>query len=183
MARKVGLKAGTESEPKLSEEQQIYVVSCLASFKTLDWIVKDVAERFGVSLTKQAVWYYSPANPGCPERWKNLFDEVRTDREKNIARIASANLWYRTEMLDEMLHDAKERGNKVLAAALARQIAEDTGGVYTKTREFTGPGGTPLMSGAVSISAVDLMASLRCEPAAAAQSGPIVPEDPEPPEQ
>ena len=179
MARNPGGKAGTETEPKLSEEHQIYVVSCLANFKTLDWIVKDLNERFGLTVTKQAVWYYSPANASCPDRWKELFDAVRIEREKNMGRIASANLWRRVEMLDEDIQTLRAKGNLIGAAALSRQIAEDIGGSYTKTREFTGANGAPLVPAAVPLTAealLTLAASMPRPEPTAKPDAPVVPE-------
>jgi hypothetical protein len=71
--------AGAPGSPgKLTTAQQEYVVERLAAFENPDTVVRSVGEKFGIAITRQALWRYDPTrNPGCPARWTVLFHARR----------------------------------------------------------------------------------------------------------
>lgn len=179
-ARKVLAPPARSSEPtpKLTEEAKVYVVTSMALWKTPTEILKVLAEEFGTPISTPALYNYDPRNPNCPERWKDLHAATRKAYVEGVANLAGSSKAWRIDQLLGLHERAKAAGNLVLAAALLKQIAEDHGDVYTKVRELTGPGGTPLAGNVVTIDAGSLLAGLRGETAAPPVAAPAL----EPPE-
>ena len=67
--------AGAPGGPgKLTTAQQEYVVERLAAFCNPGEVVRSVREKFGITLTRQAVEQYDPTRDRrCPARWTTLF--------------------------------------------------------------------------------------------------------------
>ncbi len=67
--------AGAPGGPgKLTTAQQEYVVERLAAFDNPGTVAHGVREKFGITLTRQAVEQYDPTRDRrCPARWTTLF--------------------------------------------------------------------------------------------------------------
>ncbi|KNY13099.1 hypothetical protein AKG11_30990 [Shinella sp. SUS2] len=134
-------------KPKLTREQQTYVVQALACFDTPSVVVASVKKDFGVTLSPQLVETYDPtkkAGRNVAARWKALFEETRKTFLEDTASIAISHRAVRLRALQRMADKAEGQGNMVLASSLLKQAAEEVGGSYTNRRELTGKDGKDL---------------------------------------
>lgn len=134
-------------KPKLTREQQTYVVQALACFDTPSVVVASVKKDFGVTLSPQLVETYDPtkkAGRNVAARWKALFEETRKTFLEDTASIAISHRAVRLRALQRMADKAEGQGNMVLSASLLKQAAEEVGGSYTNRRELTGKDGKDL---------------------------------------
>lgn len=134
-------------KPKLTREQQTYVVQALACFDTPSVVVASVKKDFGVTLSPQLVETYDPtkkAGRNVASRWKALFEETRKTFLEDTASIAISHRAVRLRALQRMADKAEGQGNMVLASSLLKQAAEEVGGSYTNRRELTGKDGKDL---------------------------------------
>ncbi|MCR6502580.1 DUF2280 domain-containing protein [Shinella sp. CPCC 101442] len=134
-------------KPKLTREQQTYVVQALACFDTPSVVVASVKKDFGVTLSPQLVETYDPtkkAGRNVAARWKALFEETRKTFLEDTASIAISHRAVRLRALQRMADKAETQGNMVLASSLLKQAAEEVGGSYTNRRELTGKDGKDL---------------------------------------
>lgn len=134
-------------KPKLTREQQTYVVQTLACFDTPSLVVASVKKDFGVTLSPQLVETYDPtkkAGRNVAARWKALFEETRKTFLEDTASIAISHRAVRLRALQRMADKAEGQGNMVLASSLLKQAAEEVGGSYTNRRELTGKDGKDL---------------------------------------
>ncbi len=134
-------------KPKLTREQQTYVVQALACFDTPSVVVASVKKDFGVTLSPQLVETYDPtkkAGRNVAARWRALFEETRKTFLEDTASIAISHRAVRLRALQRMADKAEGQGNMVLSASLLKQAAEEVGGSYTNRRELTGKDGKDL---------------------------------------
>lgn len=134
-------------KPKLTREQQTYVVQALACFDTPSVVVASIKKDFGVTLSPQLVETYDPtkkAGRNVAARWKALFEETRKTFLQDTASIAISHRAVRLRALQRMADKAEGQGNMVLASSLLKQAAEEVGGSYTNRRELTGKDGKDL---------------------------------------
>lgn len=122
---------------KLTTDQQIFIVECLATFMTPTETAEAVREEFDLKepIARSTIQEYNPErNKEIAKKWKDLFDECRKRFISEIDNVGIAHQAYRLRELQKLYHQAG--ANKVLKAALLRQGAEERGGVYTSKREL-----------------------------------------------
>ncbi len=103
-------------KPKLTREQQTYVVQALACFDTPSVVVASVKKDFGVTLSPQLVETYDPtkkAGRNVAARWKALFEETRKTFLEDTASIAISHRAVRLRALQRMADKAEGQGNMV----------------------------------------------------------------------
>ena len=119
--------AGAPGGPgKLTTAQQEYVVERLAAFDNPGAVVRSVREKFGITLTRQAVEQYDPTRDRrCPARWTTLF------RLRRQAILESKGLHGAVERAAQSR--SRERvarcASAGLAADLLATLARQTAGV------------------------------------------------------
>jgi len=142
---------------KLTEEQQVFIVEQLATYRTATEVIGDVAEAFdGVVVTKQQVQRYDVASPGgrCSKKLRARFASVRAEWQRQTAEEGVANQRYRLRDLQlqreilleqiRVLRESDRPNRKLLAELLAewrevlKQSAQETGDVFTNRHKFEG---------------------------------------------
>jgi hypothetical protein len=132
---------------KLTEDVQTFVVQQLACFLTPSEAAAAVSEVFGLEITRQQAWKYSPENnPELAPKWRAMFEATRAAFVAETAQIGIAHRSYRLRRLERYLHRAEETKHYALAAQLLKQAAEEMGEAYTSRREITGKDGAPLVT-------------------------------------
>jgi hypothetical protein len=133
----------------LSEDAQAFIVQALACGRKPSLVVKDVKAEFGVTVSREQVFFYHPERGSKDKRlalrWKNLFARTRYAFEAEKARVGIAQQVYRLMLYQRAAEYYEERGNYVLAAEMAVLAAKEVGGGYTNRRELTGRGSEPLV--------------------------------------
>lgn len=135
--------------PKLTKTQQRFIVQALARFRTPTEVASEVAERFGVEVSRQQVWHYHIESGEQAAEWRKLHDETRAQFVKETALIGVSHLAFRLSTYQRMLERALAMGNLNLAKEILEQAAKDSGGLFTNRREMSGMGGGPVALGIV----------------------------------
>jgi hypothetical protein len=139
---------------KLGDEHKMYVVVRLAGFDSPREVMEGLRADFGIVIARQSVEYYDPtygAGTELAERWKTLFTETRARVLAGRALIGAANKMVRVRWLDQMVHEAREKGDTRHAAQLLVQAAMEMGDRFTNRQklEHSGKDG-----GAIGLAAV-----------------------------
>jgi hypothetical protein len=80
-SRAIGEQARRKEPSRLSDEQRAWIVRRLAAYDSPTAIRRDVRERFGIAVSRQAIEQYDPTrDPKRGKRWAGLFYTVRKDR-------------------------------------------------------------------------------------------------------
>jgi len=135
----------------LSTEVKAFIVQSLACYDTPAKVIELVKENFRVTVTRQQVSAYDPANAmakSLSQKWVDLFNVTRTRFQTEITDIPIANKAYRLRTLDRMMNKAENMRNMALAATLIEQAAKECGDAYTNKQkvEHTGKDGGPIES-------------------------------------
>ena len=135
----------------LSTEVKAFIVQSLACYDTPAKVIELVKENFMVTVTRQQVSAYDPANAmakSLSQKWVDLFNVTRTRFQTEITDIPIANKAYRLRTLDRMMNKAENMRNMALAATLIEQAAKECGDAYTNKQkvEHTGKDGGPIES-------------------------------------
>ena len=132
---------------KLEHEQQIFVVQLIAVYRTPSQVKALVKEEFQIEISRQSVEYYDPTkNPELSEELQKIFKDTR-EAYLNPENVGIFHQAYRLDSLQRMAIKAEQSNQTRMAAALLKQAAEETGGIYTNRRELTGKDGAPLENG------------------------------------
>ncbi|HDR2276443.1 TPA: DUF2280 domain-containing protein [Enterobacter ludwigii] len=131
----------------LSTEVKAFIVQSLACYETPAKVIELVKENFKVTVTRQQVSAYDPANAmakSLSQKWVDLFNSTRTRFQTEITDIPIANKAYRLRALDRMMTKAEGMRNMALAATLMEQAAKEVGDAYSNKQkvEHTSPDGT-----------------------------------------
>ena len=129
---------------KLSQEQKVFVVELLASYRMPSEVVREVKERFGIDISPQAVEAYDPtkrAGKRLSKELRALFESARAEYVARVSNVAVTQLVVRMEILQKGVLEFVRKGNYLGAAQLLEQVARDVGGMYTNRRELSGCGG------------------------------------------
>ncbi len=120
----------------LSREVQEYIVTALARYGTPTQVARAVKEEFGIEITRQAVFRYSPERPGADvaktlaalfKRERKKYNEVQDD---DLPTLGRGGMKFRCRILQRMAFDAEAKGQIAVAAALLKQIAMEEGGSF-----------------------------------------------------
>jgi len=135
----------------LSTEVKAFIVQSLACYDTPAKVIELVKENFKVTVTRQQVSAYDPANAmakSLSQKWVDLFNTTRKRFQTEITDIPIANKAYRLRTLDRMMTKAENMRNMALAATLIEQAAKECGDAYTNKQkvEHTGKDGGPIES-------------------------------------
>jgi hypothetical protein len=129
---------------RLTNEQQTFIIQCLARFKTPSETQELARINFDIEITRQSVETYDPtthAGRNLRAKLQALFWEMREKFLEEIAAIDVSHKVVRLRELSELYHHAKKIKNYVVAAARLEQAAKEVGGIYTNKREHSGPNG------------------------------------------
>lgn len=131
----------------LSTEVKAFIVQSLACYETPAKVIELVKENFKVTVTRQQVSAYDPANAmakSLSQKWVDLFNSTRTRFQTEITDIPIANKAYRLRALDRMMTRAEGMKNMALAASLMEQAAKEVGDAYSNKQkvEHTSPDGS-----------------------------------------
>ncbi|EKN4025029.1 TPA: DUF2280 domain-containing protein [Yersinia enterocolitica] len=131
----------------LSTEVKAFIVQSLACYDTPAKVIELVKENFKVTVTRQQVSAYDPANAmakSLSQKWVDLFNTTRTRFQTEITDIPIANKAYRLRALDRMMTKAESMRNMALASSLIEQAAKEVGDAYTNRQkvEHTSPDGS-----------------------------------------
>lgn len=131
----------------LSTEVKAFIVQSLACYDTPAKVIELVKENFRVTVTRQQVSAYDPANAmakSLSQKWVELFNTTRTRFQTEITDIPIANKAYRLRTLDRMMNKAENMRNMALAASLMEQAAKEVGDAYTNRQkvEHSSPDGS-----------------------------------------
>lgn len=131
----------------LSTEVKAFIVQSLACYDTPAKVIELVKENFKVTVTRQQVSAYDPANAmakSLSQKWVDLFNTTRTRFQTEITDIPIANKAYRLRTLDRMMTKAENMRNMALAASLMEQAAKEVGDAYTNRQkvEHSSPDGS-----------------------------------------
>lgn len=135
----------------LSTEVKNFIVQSLACYETPAKVIELVKENFKVTVTRQQVSAYDPANAmarSLSKKWVDLFNATRTRFQNEISDIPIANKAYRLRVLDRMTVNAERMKNYGMTAQLLEQAAKEVGEAYTNRQkvEHTGKDGGPIES-------------------------------------
>ncbi|HAS0772641.1 TPA: DUF2280 domain-containing protein [Enterobacter hormaechei] len=131
----------------LSTEVKAFIVQSLACYETPAKVIELVKENFKVTVTRQQVSAYDPANAmakSLSQKWVDLFNATRARFQTELSDIPIANKAYRLRVLDRMMTNAEKMRNMALAASLMEQAAKEVGDAYSNKQkvEHTSPDGT-----------------------------------------
>ena len=125
-------KRTRRKEPsRLNDEQRAWIVRRLAAYDSPTTIRRDVRERFGIAVSRQAIEQYDPTRD-CKrgKRWADLFYTVRKDRIGSEAdQITRARQIERVVLrIVELLE------SRILTGAAPRGFAKDVFAITDEDR-------------------------------------------------
>ncbi|MBD8159223.1 DUF2280 domain-containing protein [Pantoea agglomerans] len=123
----------------LSTEVKAFIVQSLACYETPAKVIELVKENFNVTVTRQQVSAYDPANAmakSLSKKWVDLFNATRERFKNEISDIPIANRAYRLRVLDRMAVNAEKMKNLGMTAQLLEQAAKEVGDVYTNRQKL-----------------------------------------------
>ena len=132
--------------PKLTVEQQTFIVVRLACFESLKAIGLEFKEEFGIEVDKRQIENYNARRPSKKPhpKWIELFEETRKRFLEDVSDIPIASMAVRLRRLERLYTKTEEGKNTPLAADLLKQAALDVGGAFTNQRQLTGKDGGPI---------------------------------------
>lgn len=121
--------------PKLSKDQQVYIIQSLACFHSISRILTNVKQEYNIDLTKQAVSRYDPNTINghkLSDEFKKIFNDTRQQYLAQITTIGIAHQKVRLEKLETHINnlETKTNPNIPLIAELLEQAARECGGMY-----------------------------------------------------
>jgi hypothetical protein len=124
-----------ESMRTLTDEIKEFIVKGLACFDTPSQVVDAVKVTFGIEVSRQQVYVYSPtcSQPPSP-RWRELYAATRQAYLREVAEIGIAQKTVRLAMLDRMAQHAMAHNRTNQAAEFLEQAAKECGGIYENRR-------------------------------------------------
>lgn len=134
---------------KIDNEVKTFIVQRLACYDSLNSVIEQVREEFGLELIKQNVQAYDPTKytgRNLAKQWRRLFEDTRTAFIADASSIPISHKSVRIGMLHRMALKADSKGNLPLAAQLLEQAAKEMGEAYTNRQrhEHTGKDGKPI---------------------------------------
>lgn len=123
-------------EPKLNEEQRLYIIYRLACFDTPTKVADGVRLEYDIEVSRHLVQQHDPdkvAGRKLGAKWVAIFREARAKYINDATTIPVANRSYRIELLGEMIEAEKANpdGSKTVVAALIEQVAKETEGFWS----------------------------------------------------
>ena len=133
---------------KLTDDIKLMIVTELAQFRRAADVARMITEETGVTVDRFQVRTYDPTKAAYAggEKWREVFDQVRSRYLNSIESIPIAHKAYRLNVLQHICDDARSRGNVVLAAATLEQAAKEVGNSLTNERNIRVNGSTNSLS-------------------------------------
>ncbi len=126
---------------KLEKEVKQFITQQLARFCTPQEVVELVKINFNITITRQHVFYFdAEKNQNISEHWKAIFDATREKFLNDVVDLPLSKKIVRIKKLSKFVEKFEENENYVAAAAVLKQIAKETGGMFTNRREVSGRG-------------------------------------------
>jgi hypothetical protein len=134
---------------KIDNEVKTFIVQRLACFDSLNSVIDQVRDEYGLELIKQTVQAYDPTKytgRTLAKQWQNLFYQTRDAFIADTSSIPISHKSVRLKMLHSMAVKAGDKGNMPLAAQLLEQAAKECGDAYSNRQrhEHTGKDGKPI---------------------------------------
>jgi len=133
---------------KLNDAQKAFVVERLASHYQTTGIAREVRQRYGITISAQAIEFYDPTRYSgeCPKRWADLFHATRNSFNNGKADIPAANRLVRVRWRGDMALAAMEQGQYKRANDILDSIAKECGDAFSNRQkhEHSGPNGEAL---------------------------------------
>lgn len=114
------------------------IVTELAQFRRHADVARMITEETGVTVDRFQVRTYDPTKAAYAggEKWREIFDQVRSRYLSSIESVPIAHKAYRLNVLQQICDNARDRGNLVLAAATLEQAAKEVGNALTNERNI-----------------------------------------------
>jgi hypothetical protein len=123
--------------PKLTQEQQRFIVEHLAQYHSPQEVADLVQEEFGIVLPRSHVRAYNPEQvPTVAAKWRAIFVAARAAFLKAVEASPIAHRPFRLRELESLYRRAKARGADALAASFLKQAAEEVCDVFTNRRDL-----------------------------------------------
>lgn len=124
--------------PKLTDDIKLMIVTELAQFRRPADVARMISEETGVIVDRFQVRTYDPTKAAYAggEKWREIFDQVRSRYLGSIESVPIAHKAYRLNVLQQICDNARDRGNFVLAAATLEQAAKEVGNSLTNERSI-----------------------------------------------
>ena len=118
--------------PTLTDEIKTFIVKGLACYDTPSKVAEAATLMFGVTISRQRVYRYSPDNPRPPaQRWRDLHAATRQALLRELGEIGVAHRAVRLRRLDR-LESRSERSNVTTALKCLEMAAKECGGFYER---------------------------------------------------
>lgn len=123
---------------KLTDDIKLMIVTELAQFRRHADVARMITEETGVTVDRFQVRTYDPTKAAFAggEKWREVFDQVRSRYLTSIESVPIAHKAYRLNVLQQICDNARDSGNLVLAAAILEQAAKEVGNSLTNERNF-----------------------------------------------
>lgn len=123
---------------KLTDDIKLMIVTELAQFRRPAEVARMITEETGVTVDRFQVRTYDPTKAAYAgsEKWREIFDQVRSRYLASIESVPIAHKAYRLNMLQQICDKAQDRGNFVLVAATLEQAAKEVGNSLTNERSI-----------------------------------------------
>ena len=112
---------------KLTEDVKSLIVTQLAQYRGYAEVARLVTEETGVTVDRFQVRTYDPTKAAYAgsEKWREIFNEVRSRYLSSIENIPIAHKAYRLNVLQQICDEARSRGHFALACATLEQAARE----------------------------------------------------------
>lgn len=140
--------------PNLREEHKTFIVQRVAMYDSPTQVAEAVKDEFGITIGRQHVRAYNPAQCTVATKWKAIFDATRKSFLESVSEIPIAARSVRLRALDRIYNKAEGEGDYSLACQILEQAAKEVGDVYTNRQklEHMGKDGKPFVGGVVILS-------------------------------
>lgn len=121
---------------QLTEDIKLMIVTELAQFRRPAEVARIISDETGVIVDRYQIRTYDPTKAAFAgsEKWREIFDQVRSRYLGSIESVPIAHKAYRLNVLQQICDDARSRGNFVLAAATLEQAAKEVGNTLNNER-------------------------------------------------
>lgn len=121
---------------ELNDDQKREIVERLACFDTLTDIVAHFRTEHEITVTPKQVGAYDPTRSYYEggDKWRDVFAARRKIYLEDVSAVPVSSQSYRLNLLQKGITAAERAKNWPLAAQLAKQAAEEMGGLLTNQR-------------------------------------------------
>lgn len=123
---------------ELDHAEKETIVSMLAQFRAPAEVASFFRSEYGITLSLQQIVKYDPTRSSfeAGDKWRSLFDCVRSRYLGDIAAVPIAHQAYRLNLLQEAVDAARRSRNWKLLCDLLEHGAKEVGGALTNERKL-----------------------------------------------